>query len=150
MAASIAVSPNGVKVLRECRLCPCGHSCYTDLDAELLGNEKPLIERFRRRKRPLRALQVEVTSRCTRRCAICPRSVLSDTWCEGDLEDAVWKRLEPDLTLAKHVHLQGWGELSFVGIRPHADHTQKSLLRGEREGNRGHHFGEVRPVSLTR
>jgi MoaA/NifB/PqqE/SkfB family radical SAM enzyme len=64
----------------------------------------------RRRKRPLQALQVEVTSRCTRSCAVCPRSELGGRWREGDLDEALWKVLEPDLTLAQHIHLQGWGE----------------------------------------
>lgn len=62
------------------------------------------------RKRLLRALQIEVTTRCTRRCAICPRTSLVDLWREGDLSDALWRKLEPCLSLAEHVHLQGWGE----------------------------------------
>jgi len=56
-------------------------------------------------RRPLRALQIEVTSRCTRRCVTCPRRALSDRWREGDLEQPLWKTLEPDLKLAEHVHL---------------------------------------------
>jgi len=62
------------------------------------------------RKRPLLALQVEVTTRCTRVCAACPRSALSDRWQQGDLSGATWERLKIDLKLARHVHLQGWGE----------------------------------------
>jgi len=62
------------------------------------------------RHRPLSALQVEVTSRCTRQCAICPRSAVGLDWREGDLDDATWDRLQPDLSLASYVHLQGWGE----------------------------------------
>lgn len=62
------------------------------------------------KKRPLTALQVEVTSRCTRRCAICPRTPLRHVWRDGDLSDADWTRLREDLSLARHVHLQGWGE----------------------------------------
>lgn len=61
-------------------------------------------------RRPLNALQIEVTSRCTRECAICPRTALSSVWQDGDLSDASWDRLRPDLELARHVHLQGWGE----------------------------------------
>jgi MoaA/NifB/PqqE/SkfB family radical SAM enzyme len=61
-------------------------------------------------RRPLTALQVEVTSRCTRRCAVCPRSAEGPAWREGDLEDATWHRLQHDLDLARYVHLQGWGE----------------------------------------
>jgi MoaA/NifB/PqqE/SkfB family radical SAM enzyme len=62
------------------------------------------------RRRPLTALQVEVTSRCTRRCAICPRSAAGPAWREGDLDGATWHRIQDDLDLARHVHLQGWGE----------------------------------------
>jgi MoaA/NifB/PqqE/SkfB family radical SAM enzyme len=56
------------------------------------------------------ALQLEVTSRCTRQCAICPRSALISVWQDGDLGDSTWDRLRQDLGLARHVHLQGWGE----------------------------------------
>lgn len=31
-------------------------------------------------------------------------------WRDGDLSNAAWRRLEPDLRLAQDVHLQGWGE----------------------------------------
>jgi MoaA/NifB/PqqE/SkfB family radical SAM enzyme len=62
------------------------------------------------KRRPLAALQVEVTSRCTRRCAVCPRSTEGLAWREGDLDDATWHRLLDDLDLAPYVHLQGWGE----------------------------------------
>ena len=61
-------------------------------------------------RRRLRALQVEVTSRCSRRCAVCPRSALAARWIEGDLSDEHWERLRPDLPLVEHLHLQGWGE----------------------------------------
>lgn len=66
---------------------------------------------FRRKKvRDLKALQVEVTSRCTRKCELCPRSVFHDRWRDGDLGDALWQQIVPALTRAEHVHLQGWGE----------------------------------------
>jgi MoaA/NifB/PqqE/SkfB family radical SAM enzyme len=61
-------------------------------------------------RRPLQALQVEVTSRCSRSCAVCPRSPLGDRWLDGDLSDEHWERLRGDLRLTEHVHLQGWGE----------------------------------------
>lgn len=69
-------------------------------------------------RRPLRALQVEVTSRCSRHCVVCARTALADRWHEGDLSNATWNRLRPDLELATHVHLQGWGEpLLHPGLR---------------------------------
>ena len=37
------------------------------------------------RRRPLRALQVELTSRCRWRCAVCPRTALAPDWPDGDL-----------------------------------------------------------------
>lgn len=58
----------------------------------------------------MRAVQVEVTSRCTRRCAVCPRSALSRRWRDGDLGLAAWSGLLPGLSRVAHVHLQGWGE----------------------------------------
>ena len=61
-------------------------------------------------QRRLRALQVEVTSRCTRCCAVCPRSALAGRWLDGDLSEDHWHLLRPDLKLAEHLHLQGWGE----------------------------------------
>lgn len=63
-----------------------------------------------RRGRPLEALQVEVTSRCTRSCAVCPRTALGPVWVDGDLSPGLWQRLRQHLSLARHVHLQGWGE----------------------------------------
>jgi MoaA/NifB/PqqE/SkfB family radical SAM enzyme len=70
-----------------------------------------ILDRLRRRhRRPLRALQVEVTSRCAPRCAICPRSSLAETWRDGDLKDALWKVVAANLELTDHVQLQGWGE----------------------------------------
>jgi len=70
-----------------------------------------ILDRLRRRhRRPLRALQVEVTSRCARRCAVCPRSSLAEARRDGDLDDALWKVVAADLELTEHVQLQGWGE----------------------------------------
>jgi len=63
-----------------------------------------------RRRRPLRALQVEVTSRCSRRCRTCPRGQLADRWLDRDLAPVSWAAIVPALPMAAHVHLQGWGE----------------------------------------
>ncbi len=41
---------------------------------------------------------------------MCPQSALAERWLEGDLSNATWAHLQPDLALARHVHLQGWGE----------------------------------------
>ena len=61
-------------------------------------------------RRPLHTIQVEVTSRCTATCAVCPRTALAERWLDGDLSRQAWEVLRPDLVLARHIHLQGWGE----------------------------------------
>jgi MoaA/NifB/PqqE/SkfB family radical SAM enzyme len=61
-------------------------------------------------RRKLRALQVEVTSRCTRQCAVCARTAIADDWLDGDLSEAHWHRIRPHLPFVEHLHLQGWGE----------------------------------------
>jgi MoaA/NifB/PqqE/SkfB family radical SAM enzyme len=64
------------------------------------------------------ALQIEVTSRCSRTCAICPRAPLGDRWQSADMEERVWEQIRRHLHLARHIHLQGWGEpLLHPGIR---------------------------------
>ena len=69
-------------------------------------------------RRPVLALQVEVTSRCSRTCAICPRTPLDGQWQSADMDGHVWEQIRRHLPLARHVHLQGWGEpLLHPGIR---------------------------------
>ena len=68
------------------------------------------LSRLLRRRRPLRALQVEVTTRCTRRCAVCPRSESAGAWPERDLTAAAWWAIAPALGQAEHLHRQAWGE----------------------------------------
>ncbi len=62
-----------------------------------------------RAHRPLRSLQVEVTTRCSLACGFCPRQSLRG-WIDRDLSDAAWARIARDLPLTDDVHLQGWGE----------------------------------------
>ncbi|MGD0267067.1 MAG: radical SAM protein [Candidatus Methylomirabilota bacterium] len=64
----------------------------------------------RTRGRFLEALQVEVTSRCTNRCVMCPRTVLAERWPEIDLSWHAFERTARAFPYARHVHLQGWGE----------------------------------------
>ncbi len=71
---------------------------------------RSLISRLRQARRPLTALQVEVTTRCTRRCAVCPASALAASWRHDDLTAAAWEAIRPALPRFGHVHLQGWGE----------------------------------------
>jgi MoaA/NifB/PqqE/SkfB family radical SAM enzyme len=81
----------------------------TDTNWYITGGIRDM-KRRKMKNRPFRALQIEVTSRCTRNCSICPRSSLGDIWQDGDLTQDLWEVIEPDLALAEHVHLQGWGE----------------------------------------
>lgn len=55
-------------------------------------------------------IQVEVTTRCNARCTYCPRTVYGGRWPQRDLPLSLFRRLIPDLPLARYVHLQGWGE----------------------------------------
>jgi MoaA/NifB/PqqE/SkfB family radical SAM enzyme len=60
--------------------------------------------------RMFEAIQIEVTTRCTNRCVMCPRLVLADQWPEVDLGWEAFERLAAAFDRARHVHLQGWGE----------------------------------------
>lgn len=61
--------------------------------------------------RPFRAVQIEVTSRCSTGCVFCPHDALSDRWVEGDISlDMFRERILPYLHLFELVYLQGWGE----------------------------------------
>jgi MoaA/NifB/PqqE/SkfB family radical SAM enzyme len=57
----------------------------------------------------LDSIQIEVTSRCMAKCIMCPRTRL-DHWRDGDLSIETFMGLSPAFRLARHVHLQGWGE----------------------------------------
>lgn len=77
------------------------------------------------RKRPITALQIEVTSRCTRRCLVCPRTALESRWRDGDLSADCWLQIEPTLRQVEHVHLQGWGEPLLHAALPHMIRSAK-------------------------
>jgi MoaA/NifB/PqqE/SkfB family radical SAM enzyme len=64
----------------------------------------------RRRGRFLRAVQVEVTSRCSAQCAMCARTALAERWPDIDLPWQAFERLARAFPQVEHVHLQGWGE----------------------------------------
>jgi MoaA/NifB/PqqE/SkfB family radical SAM enzyme len=64
----------------------------------------------RARGRPFEAFQIEVTSRCTLRCRMCPKTALADCWSGLDLPWVAFQRLASFFGQTKHVHLQGWGE----------------------------------------
>ena len=61
--------------------------------------------------RPYRAVQIEVTSRCSTGCVFCPHDALRDRWVEGDLPlDLYGEKIVPYLDWFDLVYLQGWGE----------------------------------------
>ena len=60
--------------------------------------------------RPFEAFQIEVTTRCLLRCAMCPRVALAEQWPEMDLPWETFQRLASAFDRTRHVHLQGWGE----------------------------------------
>ena len=63
------------------------------------------------KSRPFRAVQIEVTSRCSTGCVFCPHDALSDHWVEGDIPLGLYgKFIVPYLDLFELVYLQGWGE----------------------------------------
>ncbi len=72
------------------------------------------LANWMRRRRPsgrtFEAFQLEVTTRCVLRCVMCPRAVLADAWREIDLSWETFQRIAQAFPLARHVHLQGWGE----------------------------------------
>ena len=59
----------------------------------------------------MRAVQLEVTTRCNASCAFCPRTVLHDGWLSKDMGMDLFVRI---INGIKHkvdlVYLQGWGE----------------------------------------
>ncbi len=75
-----------------------------------------MLDRFlgwlkkRGREPAFEAIQVEVTTRCLTRCAMCPRTALADQWPEMDLAWETFQRIARAFPLSRHVHLQGWGE----------------------------------------
>lgn len=64
----------------------------------------------RLKKRPIDALQVEVTTHCVLRCTFCPHETLRSQWAPRNMPLALFERLAPGLRHVRFVHLQGWGE----------------------------------------
>jgi MoaA/NifB/PqqE/SkfB family radical SAM enzyme len=72
------------------------------------GMPRWLVQRLRRR--PFQAFQIEVTTRCTLACTMCPRTALRDDWPETDLPWEAFAAAARAFDRVRHVHLQGWGE----------------------------------------
>ncbi len=65
---------------------------------------------FPRRGPRLDWIQVEVTSDCNAACGYCPRTAYRDRWANRYLPLESFRSLQPFLSRAGMVHLQGWGE----------------------------------------
>ena len=59
---------------------------------------------------PLRALQIESSSRCNLRCRGCYRRSYSEPYQEGELAPELFRKLGHVLSRLRHVDLGGWGE----------------------------------------
>lgn len=64
----------------------------------------------RLKKRPIDALQVEITTHCVLRCTFCPHETLRSQWAPRHMPLSLFERLAPGLHHVRFVHLQGWGE----------------------------------------
>jgi len=72
---------------------------------------RPQPEKALAESRPFRAVQIEVTSRCSTGCLFCPHDALSDRWVDGDMSLGLFsEHILPYLDLFELVYLQGWGE----------------------------------------
>ena len=78
-----------------------------------IGNLFPKVRPSDGRKvnRLFKAIQIEVTSRCSTGCVFCPHDALSQTWVDGDMKVETYREhIAPHLDLFDLVYLQGWGE----------------------------------------
>lgn len=69
-----------------------------------------LRELITRTPRPLRCVQVEMTSRCSAKCVYCPHTTHATSWKSRHMQDSTFAALWSLLRAAERVHLQGWGE----------------------------------------
>lgn len=56
------------------------------------------------------SIQLEATSECMLKCAMCPRTTFLKEWRSRHMPFATFEKISGYFPLAKHVHLQGWGE----------------------------------------
>lgn len=68
------------------------------------------VKKIKIRRMPFVAFQIEPTSRCQLKCVMCPRTVFSKEWENGDMPLSVYEKISKYFHLVKNVHLQGWGE----------------------------------------
>ena len=91
------------------------------------------IEKIRIKSRPFLAFQIEPTSRCQLRCVMCPRTMFSKEWNNGDMPLLLYEKISRHFHLVDNIHLQGWGEpllhpkLSHMIQIAKAEHCRVSL-----------------------
>lgn len=68
------------------------------------------MKNIRIKSRPLIAFQIEPTSRCQLKCIMCPRTIFTDEWVNGDMPLSVYKKISSYFHLVDDIHIQGWGE----------------------------------------
>lgn len=60
--------------------------------------------------RPLRCVQIEVTSHCFGKCVYCPHTTQAGAWKSRHMSAGTFATLWPILRKSQRAHLQGWGE----------------------------------------
>lgn len=60
--------------------------------------------------RPLKCVQIEVTTFCSGQCFYCPHTTRQSVWQSAHMADDVFASLWPVLKKSDRAHLQGWGE----------------------------------------
>lgn len=61
-------------------------------------------------KSPFNAFQVEVSTRCSLHCRMCPRGFFAEEWLAHDMSMDLFEKIARCFHLTEWVHLQGWGE----------------------------------------
>ena len=74
------------------------------------GVLESLLEYFLARPRPIKWVQVELSSACTARCEYCPQSTDAGRWKARNMETGTFAALRTLFRHSARVHLQGWGE----------------------------------------
>ena len=69
-----------------------------------------LVQKFSRRRRFLKSLQIELSSSCTLKCTMCPRTTFNQEWNNGLMPPSILHAASNIFRHSQNVHLQGWGE----------------------------------------
>jgi MoaA/NifB/PqqE/SkfB family radical SAM enzyme len=61
-------------------------------------------------ERKFGSIQIEATSECFLQCAMCPRTAFIKEWRSQPMPFSAFEKISRYFPMARHVHLQGWGE----------------------------------------